>query len=372
MIPTQLIHTSYYFALLILLFQPLLHASQEPLIQRAWAFQIEEMQNGYKLKTFKENKLIQQVLLVRDSAQLNSKKCKRQNCLKIPLQSYASLSTTHLNSLSELDVLSSMSAFSRKQDVSNSWLSKQMQEGKIASLGLAESMNLEVLLKLAPQVVFTYLPPSDMIHKDLLERQGVVPVFVGEYLENNPLGYAEWILFFSVFFDKLEMAQKIYSGIQRRYLSLRKLASQHSREKTVLVNIPYAGTWYMPAKNGFMAGVLQDAGLKYIWAESKQGNSLKLSFEEVLLKSEELDLWLNPSDVKSKNELLAIDSRFALLRPFQTGMIWNNNLKEVQGQTNDFFETALARPDLLLKDLMIVFHPELFQGVKPRWYHRLK
>lgn len=370
--PTHLISTSYFFILLPILFQPFLYAGQELLIQRAQAFQILERPNGYKIQTFKENKLIQELRLVRDSAQFSSKECKQHKCLKIPLQNYASLSTTHLNSLLELDVLASMSAFSRKQDVSNSWLREQMQEGKIASLGLAESMNMEILLKLAPQAVFTYLPPKDMIHKDLLEKHGVTPVFVGEYLENNPLGYAQWILFFSVFFDKLEVARKIYSGIERRYMSLSKLASQHPRKDTVFLNIPYSGTWFMPAKNGFMAGVLQDAGLKYIWPESKRGNSLKLSFEEVLLKSEELDLWLNPSDVNSKKELLAIDSRFALLRPFQTGMIWNNNLKEIEGKTNDFFETALARPDLLLKDLMIVFYPELFQGVKPRWYHRLQ
>jgi len=58
-------------------------------------------------------------------------------------------------------------------------------------------------------------------------------------------------------------------------------------------------------------------------------------------------------------ELLAGDARYADFVAFQTGNLWNNNARLGPNGGNEYWEVGVVHPEVVLADLIIIFHPEL-------------
>ena len=72
------------------------------------------------------------------------------------------------------------------------------------------------------------------------------------------------------------------------------------KKPTVLVNIPYGSTWFVPAGNNFMAHLIRDAGGYYVFADTKGNFNLKLSLEAVIESGLEADFWINQDNIPIK------------------------------------------------------------------------
>lgn len=65
-----------------------------------------------------------------------------------------------------------------------------------------ESINTEILLELAPEVVIGFSINNQNKTYQTIERSGIPVVYNGDWNETSPLGKAEWIKFFAPFFQK--------------------------------------------------------------------------------------------------------------------------------------------------------------------------
>jgi len=74
---------------------------------------------------------------------------------------------------------------------------------------------------------------------------------------------------------------------------------------------------------------------------------------------------------RSLAELAAFDDRYRLVRAFQERHVYNNDLRINPGGGNDFWETGGTNPDLVLADLIRIFHPELEPGHTFTFYRQL-
>jgi len=295
-----------------------------------------------------------------------------QTVIRTPVKRYVSLSTTHLHSLKTLGVLDGLAGIARARDISDEGLKKRLMEGSLKEVGLFQKSSLEILVDLEPEVIFIYgsgAPGEDLDH---LKRLQIPVVLVSEFLESSPLGYAEWLKFFSLFFDRESVANEVFKKVRRHYRTLKQVALSQKIKPTVFANIPYGGTWFMPGGQSYFATILKDAGANYLWDMAPLSGSLKLSLESVIEKAAEARVWINPGEHATLGSLRDADPRFRIFSALSRGQVFNMNRKSLGGVSNDYFSVGLSNPHRLIKDLIQIFHPGLLPNHEPEWYHRLR
>ena len=292
--------------------------------------------------------------------------------IRTPVKRYVSLSTTHLHSLQTLGVLDGLAGIARARDIGDEGLKKRLMEGTLKEVGLFQKSSLEILVDLEPEVIFIYgsgAPGEDL---DYLKRLQIPVVLVSEFLESSPLGYAEWLKFFSLFFDRESVANEVFEKVRRHYRTLKQVALSQKIKPTVFANIPYGGTWFMPGGKSYFATILKDAGANYLWDMAPLSGSLKLSLESVIEKAAEARVWINPGEHATLGSLRDADPRFRIFSALSRGQVFNMNRKSLGGVSNDYFSVGLSNPHRLIKDLIQIFHPGLLPNHEPEWYHRLR
>jgi len=205
-----------------------------------------------------------------------------------------------------------------------------------------------------------------------LTELGVPVVFCGEYLEAHPLGKAEWIRFFSLFYNLEEEADAFFQNIDSSYNHLAKLASGVEEKPGVITGLPWKDTWHMAGGKSFAARLIEDAGGDFLWSDNKSTQAIPLDLESVYLRAVNAGVWINPGAASSLDDIGKLDERFMDLRVVQEGKVYNNNLRTSPAGGNDYWESGTVRPDLVLADLISVFHPDLMADHRFVYYRQLK
>jgi len=186
------------------------------------------------------------------------------------------------------------------------------------------------------------------------------------------LSRAEWGKFIALFFNKEAQAEQVFTQTAAQYEKLAKLAASVRMKPTVVVNVNYQGTWYMDGGKTYVAQFLEDAGATYLWADNSDVGEVMLSFEEVFNKAADADYWINTGFWNSAREALADDERYGEFAAFKNNHVYNNNARSNAKGGNDYFESGIANPDVILEDLIKIFHPELLPDHQLYYYHQLE
>lgn len=293
--------------------------------------------------------------------------------IEVPVRSIITMSTTHLPHLKELNVLDRLLGVASFKYVNTPEVVELIEAGKLKEIGSGAELNIEQAIDLEPDLIMAYgvgNPESDS-HPKLLEA-GLKVGMNSEYMEPTPLGRAEWIKFTAAFFNREAMATAVYARIAERYTAMATKAQAVLEKPTVFSGALFRGTWYMPGGNSYAARLLADAGAAYLWADDTSSGSMQLSFEEVLDRARDADIWVNPGSWQSLEEGLSADERFAQFSAFQNGQVYNNNKRLNANGGNDYWETGVTNPDLVLADLIAIFHPDLLPGHELFFYRRLE
>ena len=292
--------------------------------------------------------------------------------IEVPVNSIIAMSTTQLPHLSELGVLDTLVGVDSFLYINNPDVRKKIEAGELVEIGSGGQVNVEQALDLQPDLIMTYGVgnPEYDAHPKLLEANLKV-VLNSEYMETSPLGRAEWIKFTAAFFNREAQATRVYSTIAGRYKEMAAKARNVATRPTVFGNAPFQGTWYMPGGRSYVAQLLADAGADYLWADDTSTGSQPLSFEEVFERARNADFWLNPGSWKSLSEIRAADERLTRFAAFQKGNVFNNNKRLNENGGNDYWETGVTNPHLVLADLIKIFHPELLPDHELYFYQQL-
>jgi len=70
------------------------------------------------------------------------------------------------------------------------------------------------------------------------------------------------------------------------------------------------------------------------------------------------DYWFG-APYASLKELRESDARYTVFAAYKNRQVYNFNKRRTPSGGNDFWESAIARPDLLLADVIKIIHPEL-------------
>ncbi len=279
--------------------------------------------------------------------------------IEIPVKKIVVTSTTHIPSLEMLGVEESLVGFPNLDYISSIKTRKRIAEDAIVELGKNEDINTEVLINLSPDLVVGFA--VDGVNKTLsiIKKTGIPIVYNGDWTETSPLGKAEWIKFFGVFFKKEKEADSIFSEIMTQYLIAKEKALKATNRPTVLSGAMYKDVWHLPQGNSWAAQFIADANGEYLWKESEGTGSLSLNLENVLEKGVNADYWIGPGYFSSLVQLKDTHNVYIQFDAFKNDNVYNFTNKK--GETGGllYFELAPNRPDIVLKDIIKILHPEL-------------
>jgi len=296
-----------------------------------------------------------------------------EQIIEVPVKSIVTMSTSYLPFLDELGVLDRLVGLDDATYVSNPTVLKMAEEGKLTMIGYGSGVNVEKALELKPDLIMTYgsgAPEYDA-HPVLIQA-GLKVAINAEWLDTSPLGRAEWGKFIAAFFNKEAAAESLFNEKVTRYNELKALTASLTEKPTVFTGSAYQGTWNVPGGKSFAAAFLSDAGAAYLWADDTSTGSLPLAFEAVFEKAKDADYWLNVGFFGSLDDLKAADARYADFAAFQKGNVWNNDAKSSPNGGNDYYESAVAHPEVVLADLIKIFHPDLLPDHELVYYRQLK
>jgi len=289
-----------------------------------------------------------------------------------PITKTVVTSTTHIPALELLGVEETLIGFPSTDYISSEKTRKLIDEGKVRELGKNEGINTEVLLELNPNVVVGFGVEGVNKTFEVIKKSGIPVIYNGDWAESSALAKAEWIKFFGVLFNKEKEADSIFNTIEKEYLAAKEIAEKAKTNPTVLSGAMYKDVWYLPKGSSPEAQFLKDANVNYLWSETTGNGSLSLSFEAVLVKAKDADLWLSPSYYGSLEQLEKANPLYANFKAFQNKSIYTFVNKK--GGTGGvlYYELGTARPDLVLKDLIKIAHPELLVDYTPYFFEKLK
>jgi iron complex transport system substrate-binding protein len=296
-----------------------------------------------------------------------------EQIIPVPVASIVTMSTSYLPFLDSLGLLDRLVGLDDATYVYNPTVLQMAEEGKLAMLGYGSGVNVEQALDLSPDLIMTYgsgFPDYDA--HPVLIQSGLKVAINAEWMDTSPLGRAEWGKFMAVFFNKEADSQVVFAETAQKYNDLKTLAAGAEAKPSVFSGTPWQGVWSMPGGNSFAAAFFRDAGAEYLWADDTSAGSLALDFEAVYERAQDADLWLNVGFVFTLDDLQAADARYADFAAFKNDAVWNNDARMSASGGTDFYESAVARPDVVLADLVKIFHPDLLPDHELVYYRPVK
>jgi len=287
--------------------------------------------------------------------------------VEYPVENWSAFSSTQVVFAEKIGVLNTLKTVAESQYISNPDVNERIEAGEIRDVGPANAADVEVLLDSNPAFIFVS-PFKDNRYRHLQEA-GLTLINDAGYLENSPLGRAEWLVFFSTFFDKEDRAIEIFKEIESRYNSIRETVKGKEPRPTVLTGTLFEGTWHIPAGDSYMARLFADAGADYAYKNKEGTGSLSLDFETVFNDFHDSDYWVltvNHSGEFTSSDLKDMDERYSDFKAFREGRVLVSNTRH-----SLFFERGIIEPDVVLKDLAASFYPGEFPGYTPKYFHFL-
>ncbi len=288
--------------------------------------------------------------------------------VEVPVQRTIVMTMLQLSNFTALKAHDIVKGITGTKNLFNKDIRKRVKDGSIVKIGMEGNFDTELILAANPEVIF--ISPFKRGGYDAIKETGITLIPHLGYKELTPLGQAEWVKFVGLFIGKEKEANDLFKGIEQRYNEAKALAADAKTRPTVFSGEMHGGNWYAVGGKNFLAQLFRDAGADYVVKNEDTGGS-NIEFEQMYAMAANADYWriLNSyPDTFSYDALKASEPRNDLFKAFREKHVIYCNMKQTA-----YYETTPVEPDVLLKDLLAIFHPELVEkDYKPKYYQLLK
>ena len=284
---------------------------------------------------------------------------KKYNQISVPLQSIVVTSTTNIPFLEMLGVEKSLIGFPHTDYVSSAKTRALIDAGSVKNVGQNEKLNIEQLIELAPDLIVTFGIDNNNPTLENLQKSGLKVLIQADWMEQSPLGKAEWLKLYAALFGKEKEADVLFENIVKEYYIALALVADKKPTSTVLYGSMYQDQWFVAKGNSWVAQFMKDAKADYLWKDLEGTGSLGLSFENILDKAKTANFWIATGSFKSLSELEKANPHYSQFDAFTNKTIYTFEGKLGATGGTIFYELSPSRPDLVLKDYIKIFHPEL-------------
>lgn len=340
----------------------------------AKGFTVENHQS-YKLvrvnNPWTENKLFGTYVIIKKGSRVPEKLPQHDFLVEVPVEKVAPLSSTHIGPLSILNARNTIIAATEPDKIFDSLLYAKYENGKLQHLGSAMDHNMEKIFELSPDVVFKSGFHNAKSVMERIEEAGIPVAYNVEWMENNLLARAEWIKFMALFLDKEKLADSLFNDIVNKYNNYKQVAAEAPKKPTVMYGMPFQGTWYTPGGKSYIALLFDDANADYFYKNDTTTGSYPISFEVMLEDQLDAEFWIGPH-LNSKQAMLENDERFGYFNAFKGNKIYNFSKRINPNGGNDYWESGIVHPELILADLIKIFHPSVLPEHDLFYFQQLK
>lgn len=287
--------------------------------------------------------------------------------VRVPLDSAIVYSSVHSGVLDELGAGDAVKGVADAQYFNDDRIAKGLKDGTITDCGSSMSPLVEKVISMTPDAIL--LSPYQDATYGQITKLDIPIIECADYMENTPLGRAEWIKFYGELVGKRTQADSIYNEVVKNYNATRdEIAKKVKKRPMVLTESVISGVWNVPGGKSYMALLIQDAGGDYPWADDNHTGSLTLDFNQVLAKAQQADVWLIKSmGIQSLDDLRAQHKLNSEFEAFKRRNVYICDT----GKTH-FFDRFPFHPDVLLREYAMIFHPTVFNDTKLVFFKRVE
>ena len=288
--------------------------------------------------------------------------------IRVPVKSTICMTMLQLSNFTALDAIDVVKGLTGTKNLFNKDILARVKDGRMVKIGMEGNFDTEMVLAANPDVIF--ISPSKRGGYDAIKETGITLVPHLGYKELDPLGQAEWVKFVGMFIGKEREANKVFVGIEKRYNELKAEARKVEKRPTVTSGEMHYGTWHAVGGKNYLAQIFRDAGAEYV-INDEETSGENLEFEKMYALAVNADYWriLNSyPDEFSYEALKASEPRNELFKAFKEKKVIYCNMKK-----QAYYEISPVEPDVVLKDFVAIFHPELVEkDYQPKYYRLLK
>lgn len=294
--------------------------------------------------------------------------------ISIPVQKAVSLSTTHLGMFKILDAFDQLKGIERKQYVSNPTVIEMVDAGKIIEVEPSGTLNVETIIDMETEVVLGVgYPNSQNESFQQLQRLNIPVVLNADWQEIDLLGRAEWVKLLAVLLNKEALVNQKFAEIEEEFQSVLDLIAEKVKEAPLTITgIAQGDAWHVSGGKSFAYNMLKIARADYPWKDDNSTGSIKLSFETVYEIGLNADFWIAPGSARTLENIRERDPRYMDFKSYKNKTIYNVFGRNTEGGGNDYYETGVIEPHIVLKDVVKIFHPELLPDHQLVYYNQLK
>jgi iron complex transport system substrate-binding protein len=287
----------------------------------------------------------------------------------VPISSAFVFSPTHLSLLADLGRMDVLSGVAQRDVVMDAQAEARIKAGKVvefAKVGL--QIDVERVVSARPSLLMVFGPATPTF--SVIRAAGVPVVANTEFLEPTALGRAEWVKFMALFLNEERKAQVLHAETKGRYrsLSARALARPDSERPLVMTGRSTRGLFAIAGGRSYVAALIKDAGGRYAWADDTAVASTSVDLEAQIQRAANADVWINGGGWKSLPAMLDDEPRYVAFKAYRQGQVWTYERRQKPNGANDYWSRSVSHPDLLLADLVKIFHPRLTPEHAFEWY----
>lgn len=334
---------------------------------------------GFKVKIFADykevtvvdpwdsTKILQRYILVDKHKDL-PKNLPQGTLIRTPLEKVVAYSTIHCATLDEIGVISTVKGVCEPGYIDINYIQEGVKNGSIADLGQAANPVVEKIVDVDPEAILA--TPIHGRTYGSVDKTGIPIIETPDYMEPLPLGRAEWIRFYSLFFGNEAQTDSLFDITVSNYNSIKEKVAHIENRPTVFLDLMYGNVWYTSGGDSFISRMLSDAGATYAWYNNGKVESTPLSFEQVLEHAGDTEYWL----IKYNNQVdLTYGGLAKEYKPYSYFSAYKNRkIYECNAGKTPYYEDLPIHPDYILQDFAYVFHPEVFPSYTPKYYNKMK
>ena len=289
--------------------------------------------------------------------------------VEVPVERTLVMTMLQLSNFTALGALDVVKGITGTKNLFNEDIHQRVADGRIVKIGMEGNFDTELILAANPEVIF--ISPFKRGGYDAIKETGVTLIPHLGYKEPHPLGQAEWIKYVGLFIGKEKEADALFDRIKKRYLALAEKVKKETTDcPTVFSGEMHGGNWFAVGGKNHLAQLFRDAGAEYILKDDNTGG-VPIEYEQMYATAANADYWriLNsyPGDF-SYEALKSSEPRNELFKAFKEKHVIYCNMKKTP-----YYESSPVWPNVLLADLIAIFHPEVMgEGYQPRYYQLLK
>ena len=286
----------------------------------------------------------------------------------VPVTSFYAGSTTHVPLLTDLGRLDVLTGVARLKDLTGDAIQARVRAGKVREFAPVSVVDAELIVSQRPGLVMAGGTPSGSL--TALRSAGVPVVANTEWLEPTALARAEWIKYLALFLNEERAAQRIHGEAKVRYraLSARATAVSDARKPLVMTGRGSSGSFVIAGGRSYVAALIRDAGGRYVWADDTAVGTRTIDLEAQIHRASNADVWINGGGWRDLEAMVEDEPRYGVFKAYRQRQVWVYERRVSASGANDYWSRSASHPDLVLADLVKIFHPGLLPAHTFEWY----